>query len=124
MRGRDRFLLVVALTLGALWGAFAYAVLWNDTPIVVTRQFFESPTGVVLLFPVRVVLWGIRMAETKVAHHAFRFPDNTRWIGGLAALVGALLVGAPAFVLLRISEARAPRSRSNAGARRSGRPRP
>ncbi len=103
MRGRDRFLLLVAFTLGALWGGFAYAVLWNDTPIVVTRQFFESPLGLVTLFPVRVVLWGIRLVETKLVHHPFRFPDNTRWIGALSALVGAALVGVPAFVALRLA---------------------
>jgi hypothetical protein len=97
-----RFLLLTALTVGALWGGFAYAVLWNETSIVVTPSFFDSPVGLLALFPVRVVLWGIRVVETKVVHHPFRFPDNTRWIGVLSALVGAAIVGLPAFAALRV----------------------
>ena len=98
----DRFLLLLALTIGALWGGFAYAVLWNETSIVVTPSFFDSPLGLLALLPVRVVLWGIRLVETKVVHHAFRFPDNTRWIGALSALVGAAIVGLLAFGMLRM----------------------
>jgi hypothetical protein len=101
-----RVLLLLALTAGALWGGFSYAVLWNDTPIVVTRAFFESATGFLLLFPVRVVLWAIHVVETRVVHHPFAFPDNHRWIGAVAALVGAALVGMPAYLLLRLEDRR------------------
>ena len=104
-----RFVLFLALTIGALWGGFAYAVLWNDTSIVVTRSFFDSPLGLVTLFPVRVVLWGIRVVETRIVRHPLRFPDNTRWIGALSALVGATVVGVPAFAALRIRARRGER---------------
>jgi hypothetical protein len=103
-RAHAPFLLFLALTVGALWGGFAYAVLWNDTSIVVTRSFFDSPAGLLVLFPVRVVLWGIRLVETKLVHHTLRFPDNTGWIGLLSALVGAAIIGVPAFALLRIRD--------------------
>jgi hypothetical protein len=103
---QGRFLLLLALTAGALWGGFSYAVLWNDTPIVVTRAFFDSAAGLMALFPVRVVLWAIHVVETRIVHHSFAFPDNHRWIGVLAALVGAGLLGVPAYLLLRLRDRR------------------
>jgi hypothetical protein len=105
-RASGRFVLLLALTAGALWGGFSYAVLWNDTPIVVTRAFFDSAAGLLALFPVRVVLWAIHVVETRLVHHPFAFPDNHRWIGVLAALVGAGLLGLPTYLLLRVRDRR------------------
>jgi hypothetical protein len=115
--GRGRFLLLLALTAGALWGGFSYAVLWNDTPMVVTRAFFDSAAGLLVLFPVRVVLWAIHLVETRVVHHPFAFPDNHGWIGVLAALVGAGLLGLPTYLLLRLRD----RRRAGGGGRLRGR---
>jgi hypothetical protein len=109
--GQVRFLLLLALTAGALWGAFSYAVLWNDTPIVVSRAFFDSAAGLLALFPVRVVLWAIHLVETRIVHHPFAFPDNHTWIGLLAALVGAGLLGVPTYLLLRLRDRRRSRGR-------------
>jgi hypothetical protein len=109
--GYGRLLLLLALTAGALWGGFSYAVLWNDTPMVVTRAFFDSAAGLLVLFPVRVVLWAIHVVETRIVHHPFAFPDNHAWIGALAALVGAGLLGAPTYALIRLHERRRARGR-------------
>jgi hypothetical protein len=76
---------------GAAWGAITYQILWGNTSIVVTRSFVDTPLGLLALFPVRVVLFGIRLVEDRVVHHAFDFQSNHWWIGVIAGMVGASL---------------------------------
>jgi hypothetical protein len=92
-RGGLRSAVVVAATLGALWGLAAYGILWGYTSIVVTPSFFRSAIGLVTLLPARIVLWGIGQVERHVAHHSFSFASNHGWIGALSTCVGALVVG-------------------------------
>jgi hypothetical protein len=90
-----RWPVVLAATIGAIWGVLAYRILWGDTSIVVTREFVVSLAGLLSLLPVRIVLYAIRLAEVHVAGHPFDFADNHAWIGVTAAAVGALLLGVP-----------------------------
>jgi hypothetical protein len=92
--------LILAAALGAAWGLAGYAVLWGHTPIVVHRPFVVSTGGTVLLLPVRLVLWAIRLVEDNLADGPFDFSRNDGWIGALAAAVGAILA-AGVFLLLR-----------------------
>lgn len=80
---------------GAIWGVVTYQILWGNTSIVVTRSFVDTPVGLLSLFPVRVVLFGIHLTEDRVVHHAFDFQSNHWWIGAAAAAVGALLLLVP-----------------------------
>jgi hypothetical protein len=82
---------VVAALVGACWGLAGYAVLWGHTPLVVHRPFVVSIAGTVLLLPVRLVLWGIRLAEEHVAGRPFDFSRNDAWIGAVAAVIGAAI---------------------------------
>jgi hypothetical protein len=100
--------LSIAMALGGLWGLAGYAVLWGYTPLVVHRPFVVGAVGTVLLFPVRVVLWAIRLVEDRIAGHSFDFSANHGWIGVVAAAVGAVLVVA---VVLMVRAAAAVRSR-------------
>lgn len=84
--------LLVASSLGALWGAAGYAVLWGHTPLTVSRAFVLSALGTALLLPVRLVLGSIRLAE-GVLGRSFTFADANWWIGALAAVVGAAVAG-------------------------------
>lgn len=108
---------LAAAILGAAWGLAGYAALWGHTPIVVQRPFVVSAGGTILLAPIRLVLWGIRLAEENLAGGPFEFSDNNAWIGALAGLVGALLA-AGAFVLGRVM-IRLVRRRATAAAGRS-----
>lgn len=83
---------VAAAAIGAAWGAAGYAVLWGFTPIVVHRPFVVSFLGTVLLAPVRVVLFGIRIVEERIVDSPLDFSANHGWIGFLSAAVGAALV--------------------------------
>jgi hypothetical protein len=83
---------VIAAAVGAAWGLLGYAVLWGHTPIVVHRPFVVGGVGTVLLFPIRAVLWGIRVVEERMAGAPFDFSRNHGWIGAAAGLVGAALV--------------------------------
>jgi hypothetical protein len=83
---------LVGAAIGAAWGAAGYAVLWGFTPIVVHRPFVVSFLGTVLLAPVRVVLFGIRLVEERVVKSPLDFSTNHGWIGILSAAVGAALV--------------------------------
>lgn len=102
--------------LGALWGAGGYAVLWGYTSLVVTRRFVESAAGLATLLPVRVLLSLINLIEDRVVRHPFAFAGNNEWIGIAAAVLGAILVGLPAFlatVLLARARERPDRSSSH-----------
>ena len=81
---------LVAVGLGALWGAMGYSVLWDGTPFVVDRAFVESALGTLALLPARLVLWAIRGFELAL-DRTFNFADNHVWIGFVSAAVGALL---------------------------------
>ena len=95
-------LLLGATALGALWGAGGYAILWGYTPVVATRSCVDSAAGLASLLPIRIVLEGIHLVEAHVAGHPFDFSRNHDWIGFLAAAVGALLLLAPAAVVVRL----------------------
>jgi hypothetical protein len=110
---------VVLAVLGALWGAAAYQILWGYTSIVVTRSFVDTPLGLLSLFPVRAVLFGIHVVEDQVVHHPFNFSRNHEWIGFVAAATGALILVTP-FVVGRAG-VRAIRSRNRRPGRLSGR---
>ena len=91
---------LLAGAVGGLWGLAGYAVLWGHTPLIIHRSFVVSGAGTVLLFPIRLVLWGIRFVEEHVAAGPFDFSENNAWIGAAAAVVGATLV-MTAFLLVR-----------------------
>jgi hypothetical protein len=107
---------LILAAVGAVWGAAAYQILWGYTSIVVTRAFVDTPLGLLSLFPVRAVLFGIHLVEDHVVHHPFSFSRNHQWIGFVAAATGALMLVVP-FVTGR-AVARAIRS----GGGRPGRP--
>jgi hypothetical protein len=94
---RDKWRLVASgLALaGAIWGAVAYQILWGNTSIVVTRSFVDTPLGLLALFPVRIVLFGIHLAEDLLVHHAVDFSRNHAWIGLTSALAGSLVMVVP-----------------------------
>ncbi len=77
----------IAAALGGVWGLAGYALLWGLTTVVIHRAFVVSMTGTILLLPVRVVLWGIHLAE-DLASRPFDFSSNHGWIGLLAGAVG------------------------------------
>jgi hypothetical protein len=101
---------------GGLWGLAGYAVLWGHTPVVVHRSFVVGWIGTVLLFPVRMVLWGIRFVEEHVVGRPFDFSQNNAWIGALAGLVGATLV-VTGFLVVREVGRRLPGRRATAADR-------
>jgi hypothetical protein len=90
--GRTRPALIAA-TAGGAWGLLGYALLWGHTPVVVHRTFVVSVPGTILLFPARVVLWGIHVVE-DLAAGPFDFSRNHAWIGVLSGVVGAAMVSA------------------------------
>ena len=90
---------LVAAALGGVWGLLGYALLWGHTPVVIHRTFVVSVPGTMLLLPVRVVLWGVHVAE-DLTSGPFDFSRNHGWIGMLAAAVGAAMVAA-GYVLTR-----------------------
>lgn len=82
---------VIALGVGAAWGALGYLILWGRiAPVFPSRQFVVSGLGTALFLPVRGVLLGIRTLE-HTAGRPFELADNNWWIGVVAALVGAAL---------------------------------
>jgi hypothetical protein len=80
----------LAAGLGGFWGFVGYTILWEGAPIEVTRSFVVSLGGTLLLLPVRLVIWGIHLAE-RAAGRSFDLSRNHRWIAVVAALVGAAL---------------------------------
>lgn len=93
--------LLIALALGALWGALGYAILWEGVPFEVHRPFVQSARGTILLLPARSVLWAIHAAE-GVAGRPFELSSTHGWIGATAAALGAAAVGASWVVGRRI----------------------
>jgi hypothetical protein len=86
------------MTMGALWGAVAYTILWGGTSIVITRRFVDSPIGLATLLPVRLILYGIHATERAVGH-SFALSGNHAWIGFLSAGLGAMLLLVPLAVV-------------------------
>ena len=83
---------LVAASIGAIWGFLGYAVLWGYTPLFPSRAFVLGRLGTILFAPVRAVLWGIHVVEERSASAPFDFSANNGWIGLLAALVGAAML--------------------------------
>ncbi len=90
-RRRTRVALLVCAALGAVWGALAYDILWGNTSIVVTRRFVDSNRGLASLLPVRLVLFGIHLAEDHLAGRPFQLSTNHGWIGVASVAAGAAL---------------------------------
>lgn len=84
---------------GGVWGFAGYFILWGFTAITVTRSFVLSPMGWTAFFPVRIVLLSIRQAE-RAAGRPFELAASNRFIGVLAALLGAGIGAAAAWVTL------------------------
>jgi hypothetical protein len=74
--------------LGAGWGLLGYSVLWEGTPFQVQRPFVTSVIGTLVLLPVRVVIWGIHLAEV-MAGRSFDLSQNHWWIALAASTLGA-----------------------------------
>lgn len=74
--------------LGAAWGLLGYGVLWEGTPFEVQRPFVESAIGTLVLLPVRIVIWGIHLAEV-LAGRSFDLSQNHWWIALAASAIGA-----------------------------------
>jgi hypothetical protein len=85
--------------IGAVWGFFGYAVLWQGVPFGVNRRFVESVIGTLLLLPVRTVLWGVHIGE-RLAGRSFDFADDNWWIGVASAVIGGV-IAILAFVVVR-----------------------
>ncbi len=54
----------VAAAVGAFWGLVCYTILWEGEPAQVDRAFVESRGGTLALFPSRIAIWSIALAET------------------------------------------------------------
>lgn len=82
----------LAAAAGTAWGLGGYLVLWGHTPLVVHRPFVVSGLGTVVLFPVRTVLWGIRLVEERIVDRSFDFSESSEWIGAVSGAVGAAVL--------------------------------
>lgn len=99
----------MAAAAGAVWGLAGYLALWGYTPFTVHRAFVVSVPGTIVLFPIRVVLWGIRAVEGWVGR-PFEFASRNAWIGLAAGAAGAavavLVTAATAAVIRGVRTAR------------------
>lgn len=82
----------LAAAAGTAWGLGGYLVLWGHTPLVVHRPFVVSGLGTLVLFPVRTVLWGIRIVEERIVGRSFDFSGSSEWIGAVSGAVGAAVL--------------------------------
>ena len=82
----------LAAVTGSVWGLGGYLVLWGHTPLVVHRPFVVSGLGTVVLFPVRTVLWGIRLVEERIVGRSFDFSGSSEWIGAVSGAIGAAVL--------------------------------
>jgi hypothetical protein len=94
--------------IGTIWGLVGYTILWEGEPVQVDRAFVESVAGILLLLPVRLVIWSIHLAE-ELAGRTFDLSRSYLWIGFVASGMGAALfvVG---FLLVRRLTARPSRA--------------
>lgn len=79
-----------AAATGSFWGLATYGILWEGTPVEVSRAFVASPLGTVLLLPARLVIWGILGTET-VLGRTFDLSTSYGWIAPAAMAIGATL---------------------------------
>lgn len=79
-----------AAAVGSFWGLATYGILWEGTPVEVSRAFVASPLGTLLLLPARLVIWAILGTETLLGR-AFDLSTSYVWIAPAAMLVGAAL---------------------------------
>lgn len=89
----------LAVAVGGFWGLVGYTILWEGEPFAVTRRFVDSVGGLLVLLPVRVVIWGIRVAE-ELAGRPFDLSRSHLWIAPAASVVGAC-IGLGLFVSAR-----------------------
>ncbi|MFM8999892.1 MAG: hypothetical protein ACKOKE_07585 [Actinomycetota bacterium] len=111
-RDRRRGPVRPAAAVGSFWGLATYGVLWEGTPVEVSRAFVASPIGSLLLLPARLVIWGILGTEA-VLGRTFDLSTTYGWIAPAAMAVGAGIgaaVVASASALVR--RTRAPRDHS------------
>lgn len=102
-----------AAGIGAFWGLVGYTILWEGVPAQVDRAFVESVVGLIVLLPVRLVIWSIHLAE-EFAGRPFDLSRTYLWIGFVASALGAAI----AWVSFRLVR------RLLARARSAGPPRP
>lgn len=99
---------------GGLWGLVGYTILWEGEPVQVDRAFVESAVGILLLLPVRLVIWSIHLAE-ELAGRTFDLSSSYLWIGFVASAVGAAFTVAGLLLargfMARVSRAGRPRPR-------------
>lgn len=93
---------------GGFWGLVGYTILWEGEPVQVDRSFVESAAGILLLLPVRLVIWSINLAE-ELAGRTFDLSRSYLWIGFVASVVGAAII-VTGFLLARGLMGRATRA--------------
>lgn len=96
---RSRVLAAGAVA-GGIWGFAGYFILWGYTSLTVTRTFVLSPAGWAAFFPVRIVLLSIRQTE-RAAGRTFELSTSHRFIGVLAAMLGAAVGAIVAWLTAR-----------------------
>jgi hypothetical protein len=82
--------MAASVGVGGFWGLVGYTILWEGEPVQVNRAFVESAVGVLLLLPVRLVIWSIHLAE-GLAGRTFDLSRSYLWIGFVASAVGAAI---------------------------------
>ena len=95
----------VSAGIGGFWGLVGYTILWEGVPAQVDRAFVDSIVGLILLLPVRLVIWSIHVAE-EFAGRSFDLSRTYLWIGFAASALGAA-IACVAFLLARGLMARA-----------------
>jgi len=85
--------------IGGFWGLVGYTILWEGVPVQVDRAFVDSIVGLVLLLPVRLVIWSIHVAE-ELAGRPFDLSRTYLWIGFAASAIGAAIASV-AFLVAR-----------------------
>jgi hypothetical protein len=100
--------MAASVGVGGFWGLVGYTILWEGEPVQVNRSFVESAAGILLLLPVRLVIWSIHLAE-ELAGRTFDLSRSYLWIGFVASVVGAAIV-ATGFRLARGLMGRATRA--------------
>jgi hypothetical protein len=88
--GRSTVPIAIAVTLGGMWGLVGYSVLWEGQPFEVSRAFVNSIPGLLTLLPVRLVIWGIRLAE-QIEGRTFDLSSTNLWIAPVASILGAAI---------------------------------
>jgi hypothetical protein len=106
--------IAVVAGVGAIWGVVGFAVLWGYTSIQVTRPFVQSVPGLLVLLPVRTVLFAIHLVEDRLVGRPFDLSANHDWIGLVSATAGAMIATA-VYLLFRAASRVRPRRRPGQG---------